>query len=230
MPFTQIKELKMMLKTLIIVLLFSYTALSASEDFSEKAPRVRHMFSADISKFVEWSTDHKNSRMNQFLDAVDTIFGKIDFKGIPSSHESVRMGVSDYELLFGRFDAARRREDCLFIHVEYSHRSRSLHLAPTECRDSNFIYSKHMTLSWDLVMATLEPILYYGKESKDLVDSISKKIESEGACESLIRIGLVINDDYTCSFYNVFESCKEEKRGFAILKELQDCFTSSVSG
>ena len=218
----------MRIKTILLTLTLLINPILASEDFSEEAPRIRHVFSADISRFLEWDTDDSYSRTDQCWEAVENIFKTIGFQGVPGAHESMRMGAYDRDFIFGRFDSSRRLKDILFVHLEHSTRSRSLHLASAECRDSDFVYSTHKILSWSFVNTIQEPILYYGREAKGLIHKISTDISRKGLKESVTRIGFVINDDYEGSFYTVFENRREEEKGAAILQELQDSFIFSV--
>ena len=219
LPSTRIKELKMMLKILITVLLFSCTASIASEDFSEKTPHVRHTFSADISKFVKWNTDHRYSRSDQCWSATVDIFKAIGFEDIPIRHENNRMGCFDTDLVF-------IRDIPVFVHLEHSPRSRSLHLSPAECTTPDYKSCSHVTLSQAYVDNVVKFILDQKTDRIDLVKRAFEKMRTDGTVR---RIGVVINDDYICSFYNVFENGREEGKGSAILKELADYFISSDS-
>jgi len=82
-----------------------------------------------------------------------------------------------------------------------------------------------MNLSWAYINVIAESIFYHTfNPGGEPYKSTFAKIEEEGLTNSVIRLGLVINHDYTGTFYNVFETTEQREKGAAILKELRDIF------
>ena len=186
-------------------------------DYSDAKPRIRSVFSADISQFGEWKSDDGYNRMDECWKTLEAILEKINFKGLSVRHQSGRLGNTDNDFIFGRLDSQQRLIDCLFVHLEYSTRSRSLHLSPSECDTYDYKPAVHMALSWRYTntayRSIFETIQCYGTDNEIIAERVPGRVNRKGLEQSFLRIGIVINDDYTVSFYNAFETPEQQEKG-----------------
>ena len=193
-------------------------------DYSDAKPRVQCVFNADMSYFGEWSIPEGGNIVDDTVNHLSKILEKLNFKMIEVGHETWS-GPDNADYLFGRFDAAEKLKDCLVMHIEYSNRSRSLHISPQRCKVWDYKPAVHQILSWRYVNAAYQLIRYHSRIETIHLQKIAQRIKRRGLEQSFTRLGMVINMDHTASFHNVFETPKEKERGEAILTELQGTFS-----
>ena len=191
-----------------MVLLFSYIALLASEDFSDERPQVKCVFSIDMSSIKPWETEHQYTR---FCNAKDNICQALEEKDVGKWEFGCgtrSKSIYDEDLILGKYDVRGQLEYFIFLHAEYAHRSRSLHLMRRECDVYGDPNPVHMVLSWKYV------------------ETVFKR-NDEILKDNVIRLGVIITEDNTYSFYNIFETSEEKEKGEAILRKIQTIFVGA---
>lgn len=104
------------------------------------------------------------------------------------------------------------------MHAAYQVRSPSLHLGKVKCHIYDYKPAIHEILSWRYVNATYRCMLdFFGKEGFLQI----KKIANKGIETFMTRLAVVINEDYTCTFYNIFETEEQKLKGKCILCDLK---------
>ena len=218
----------------VLILLFaSYSSLWASAedcasiDFSDAKPKTKYAFGANLFTFDEWVGEGIPNRMDVIDQNFLFLLSGGEFRATTSYHIVRNKGASKCDFIYGRFDASQTLTEGIFFHIEYSPSSRMLYLVPSQCaalEDSSSPMA--MDLSWRYVNAAYRWSLENSTEDELLVKSLPESIKGNGLERSFVRIGVVVNNDYTYSFYNVFENEEEEKRGDLFLEKLKNKFKS----
>jgi hypothetical protein len=206
----------MKLKTIILTLVCSVSLLAMETD---ERPHTRYIFSTQISVQASEGIDDRYSRFyharNNLIERLESNnVAELEFCHLPRGGETY-----GYDIILKENDSENKFKRFIFIHATYAFRSKLFHLLPRECD----VYGNPNPVCVASCWKYIDTIFKYNrdafqtKEEKKIFNTVTKR----GIERYFVRLGAVINQDNSFSFYNIFQSSEEEVQGLNLLRKIQ---------